>query len=584
MISYALKNHKMDSIEYWTQDMSVSWDELCPPLKALEARVSLIVSNYAIHWIDDKNQLVSVMHRLLTEQGGLIVARFLTMPHLNAFLTDTQMTEYNTRGKTFSTEQHLNIWRTICEGLGLEAKLLVIRDAKWVYGRQNMIGFCAIIASHSRKVFGTSGPKLEFITGVTYDRFIRPDAHRLNPNAWTQFLDNHSIQEIDALTVEHLTIGALKRLSHSIAVALINRGVTKSDRLVYSGQNSIQHIVLRFVAIFLGLPICPLSPTFEAYEVEQEVTSMSATVVLTQQQNLPKFKRVFQSNNNNIKLVVIFNATRDTQVSEQHVTYEQLVDEGRDQTLKTIPYFPVDLNVDPFLLIHTSGSTGSPKCVILKHASILRFYSELGHAFHEEFNDSPQVVSVLNPLGHISGSQMIPSLLCLGVKQVIYSEFTVDLQFRSVERYGVTILIIYPSIGDKLIEGELCDKYDLSTLKVLLTGGGYFPAHIARAIIDKYHVSFCEKIFNIGLARAQTYIPGSLGPISPGTEVKVVDLSTGATLGPNTDGEVCVRGNKLFAGYLNNEKAYREAVDGEGWYRTGDIGHYDERENIFITD
>ncbi|CAG2179971.1 unnamed protein product, partial [Oppiella nova] len=38
MISYALKNHKMDSIEYWTQDMSVSWDELCPPLKALEAR------------------------------------------------------------------------------------------------------------------------------------------------------------------------------------------------------------------------------------------------------------------------------------------------------------------------------------------------------------------------------------------------------------------------------------------------------------------------------------------------------------------------------------------------------------------
>ena len=92
------------------------------------------------------------------------------------------------------------------------------------------------------------------------------------------------------------------------------------------------------------------------------------------------------------------------------------------------------------------------------------------------------------------------------------------------------------------------------------------------------------EIFNIGLARAQTYIPGSLGPISPGTEVKVVDLSTGATLGPNTDGEVCVRGNKLFAGYLNNGKAYREAVDGEGWYRTGDIGHYDERENIFITD
>ncbi|CAG2175346.1 unnamed protein product, partial [Oppiella nova] len=305
-------------------------------------------------------------------------------------------------------------------------------------------------------------------------------------------LDPELICLIDANTDEQITIGHLKRLSHSIAVALINRGVTKTDRLVYSGQNTIQHTVLRFVAIFLGLPICPLSPTFEAYEVEQEVTSMSATVVLTQQQDLPKFKRVLESDNNSIKFVVIFNATCDTHVSEKHVTYEQLVDEGRDQTLITIPYFPVDHNVDPCLLIHTSGSTGRPKCVILKHASILRFYSELGHAFHKEFQGTPQVVSVLNPLGHIGGSQLVPSFICLGAKQVIYSEFTVDLQFGSVERYGVTFMVIFPSIGDNFIEGELCNKYDLSSLKIILTGGAHFPAHIARAIINKYHVSFRE--------------------------------------------------------------------------------------------
>ncbi|CAG2181283.1 unnamed protein product, partial [Oppiella nova] len=220
---------------------------------------------------------------------------------------------------------------------------------------------------------------------------------------------------IDAVTDEHLTIGALKRLSHSIAVALINRGITTTDRLVYSGENSIEHTVLRFVAMFLGLPICPLSPTFEAYEVEQEVTSMSATVAITSTQDLAKFKRVLQSANNTIKLVVIFNTTRDTHVNEQHVTYEQLVDEGRDQTLKTIPYFMVDPNVDPYLLIHTSGSTGRP--------------NERGHFLDPGAGVSDHVVAMPYPMGHISGSSILPLQLCLGVKLIIYSDFTVDLLF-----------------------------------------------------------------------------------------------------------------------------------------------------------
>ena len=76
------------------------------------------------------------------------------------------------------------------------------------------------------------------------------------------------------------------------------------------------------------------------------------------------------------------------------------------------------------------------------------------------------------------------------------------------------------------------------------------------------------------------YIPGNAGPVSPNTELKVVDLNSGESLGPNTDGEICIRGNKMFSGYLNNEKAF----DSEGWYRTGDIGHYDEKKRIFITD
>ena len=82
----------------------------------------------------------------------------------------------------------------------------------------------------------------------------------------------------------------------------------------------------------------------------------------------------------------------------------------------------------------------------------------------------------------------------------------------------------------------------------------------------------------------EPFIPGNAGTVAQGCEVKIADLATGEPLGPNQDGEICVRGSKLFAGYLHNEKASLEAFDRDGWYRTGDIGHYDDRERIFITD
>jgi len=77
---------------------------------------------------------------------------------------------------------------------------------------------------------------------------------------------------------------------------------------------------------------------------------------------------------------------------------------------------------------------------------------------------------------------------------------------------------------------------------------------------------------------------GCVGVVSANTELKIVDLNSGKSLGPNIDGEICLRGPKMFAGYLHNENATRNAIDSEGWFHTRDIGRYDKQERIFITD
>jgi len=78
--------------------------------------------------------------------------------------------------------------------------------------------------------------------------------------------------------------------------------------------------------------------------------------------------------------------------------------------------------------------------------------------------------------------------------------------------------------------------------------------------------------------------PGNLGRVTANTELKVIDINTGKSLGPNIDGEICVRGTKMFSGYLNNESETKAIIDSDGWLHTGDIGHYNQNECLFITD
>jgi acyl-CoA synthetase (AMP-forming)/AMP-acid ligase II len=77
---------------------------------------------------------------------------------------------------------------------------------------------------------------------------------------------------------------------------------------------------------------------------------------------------------------------------------------------------------------------------------------------------------------------------------------------------------------------------------------------------------------------------GGIGPPVPNTEARVVDVATGAELGPGQEGEVCVRGPQVMKGYLNRPDATAAMIDAEGWLHTGDIGYADKDGCFFIVD
>jgi acyl-CoA synthetase (AMP-forming)/AMP-acid ligase II len=94
---------------------------------------------------------------------------------------------------------------------------------------------------------------------------------------------------------------------------------------------------------------------------------------------------------------------------------------------------------------------------------------------------------------------------------------------------------------------------------------------------------FCPAVESPNIEDTE-FIPGNCGHVSRITELKIVDLKSGQSLEPNIDGEIWLRGPQMFSGYLDNIEATNETIDSDGWLHTGDIGHCDQNERIFITD
>ena len=77
---------------------------------------------------------------------------------------------------------------------------------------------------------------------------------------------------------------------------------------------------------------------------------------------------------------------------------------------------------------------------------------------------------------------------------------------------------------------------------------------------------------------------GSIGPLVPSTNGKIIDVETGKSLGPNEPGELVIKGPQVMMGYFNDIEKTKECLSDDGWLRTGDLAYYDEDGFFYITD
>lgn len=142
-----------------------------------------------------------------------------------------------------------------------------------------------------------------------------------------------------------------------------------------------------------------------------------------------------------------------------------------------------------------------------------------------------------------------------------------------------------------LAKNEIVDRYDLSSLRLILCGAAPLSKELELAVTDrlanpnlvvKQGYGMTELTVGV-LSQKEIIKPGSVGELNAGVYAKVVD-EDGNSLGPNNRGELCFKGSVMMMGYVNDEQATSATIDKDGWLHTGDVGYYDEDFQFFIVD
>ena len=241
-------------------------------------------------------------------------------------------------------------------------------------------------------------------------------------------------------------------------------------------------------------------------------------------------------------------------------------------------------------LIYTSGTTGRPKGVMLTHRNLVANLLQTDSAHSLEEQD--RVMAVL-PFFHIYGMQVVLNLaLWRGATLVTMPKFDLEPFLAALERYRITRAFVVPPLVLALAKHPAVDDYDLSSLRGMMSGAAPLDAALETACVRRVG---CRLIQGYGLTEASPVThanpddpgkikPGTVGPLLPGTECRIVDPATGADLDVEEDGELLIRGPQVMRGYLNNPEATAATLDAGGWLHTGDIGHVDADGYFTIVD
>ncbi|KAF8035462.1 hypothetical protein BT93_C1477 [Corymbia citriodora subsp. variegata] len=399
----------------------------------------------------------------------------------------------------------------------------------------------------------------------------------------SEFADRPCV--IDGATGRTYTYAEVELIARRVSAGLHGLGVGQGDVIMLLLQNSPEFVFGFLGASYRGAISTTANPFYTPAEIAKQASASRAKVVVTQAAYADKVRPFAEENG--IKVVCIDTAP------EGCLHFSELMQADE----KAAP--AVDVKPDDVLALpYSSGTTGLPKGVMLTHRGQVTSVAQQvdGDNPNLYFRKEDVILSAL-PLFHIYClNSVMFCALRVGAAILIMQKFEIVALMELVQRYRVTILPIVPPIVLAIAKSAEVDRYDLSSIRTIMSGAAPMGKELEDAVRAKlpnaklgqgYGMTEAGPVLAMCLAFAKEPFEiksGACGTVVRNAEMKIVDPETGASLPRNQAGEICIRGHQIMKGYLNDPDATARTIDKEGWLHTGDVGYIDNDDELFIVD
>jgi acyl-CoA synthetase (AMP-forming)/AMP-acid ligase II len=381
---------------------------------------------------------------------------------------------------------------------------------------------------------------------------------------------------------QRVTFADLEGMVQRAGRALLACGIARGDRVALWAPNSLEWIVAALGITTAGGVLVPLNTRFRGTEAAYVLERSGARVLFTVRGFLdtdyPALLAEAGVQLPALEHTVLLAGEPDAVAG----SWDAHLALGDD-----VPTADLDARVksigadDPSDVVFTSGTTGSPKGVVMAHGQTLRAYLDWCDWADLRAGDR---YLIANPFFHIFGYKAgcLASLM-RGATIVPVPVFDASDVLELVERERISVLPGPPTIYQSLLDHPDRDRHDLSTLRVAVTGAADIPVELIRRVREE--LPFDRIITGYGLTEAGTvtgsrpdddfeHVATTVGVPWPGFEVRTVG-DAGADTPPGEPGEVVVRGATVMRAYLDDPEATAAAIDADGWLHTGDLGELD---------
>jgi fatty-acyl-CoA synthase len=356
-----------------------------------------------------------------------------------------------------------------------------------------------------------------------------------------------------------ISYAELARRIRCAAAVLADAGVARGDAVAYLGLNSPAELVLLFACARLGAMLVPLNWRLAPPEHARVLADCPPRLLFVE----PAFTEHARAIEGAAGATGIDALDRDFADSR--------APEGEENSA--------------LLLCYTSGSTGAPKGVVLTQRAL--FWNAVNSAHMHDLTSADRVLTTL-PMFHVGGMniQTLPALHA-GACVTLHARFDPAATLEALERDRITLTVLVPAQLDALMQLPRWASADLSSLRMITTGSTIVSEGFVRKasgrgvpVIQVYGSTETCPIAAYVRAADALRKAGSAGAPALHCEVKVVD-EAGAELPAGGDGEILVRGPNVASRYWNAPgETAQTFVD--GWYRSGDVGHFDAEGHLYV--